>query len=220
MTPPKDPSKREAYIENQRQKHLKENMKEETVIKMSIAKKGIPKSDDFKQKRRDIMIERWKDPQFKLDMSIKHTGDNNGNYGIKISEDQRKILSTCASERTGNKNPNWGGGSTVFRQLIRGLKKYKMWCYEVYKNEDYCDKFVGTKGTSKTLDVHHITSVSNIIKIENIKTMEDVFKSELLWDVSNGILISKLPHRRFHNIYGDDKNIYELTPDQIKELYT
>ena len=26
--------------------------------------------------------------------------------------------------------------------------------------------------------------------------------------------------RRFHNLYGDDKNIYELTPEQIKELYT
>jgi hypothetical protein len=59
-----------------------------------------------------------------------------------------------------------------------------------------------------------------MIKIENIKTMGDVFDSKLLWDISNGILMSRIPHDRFHNLYGDDKNIYELTPEQIQELYS
>lgn len=219
MTPPKDPEKREAYIENQRKKHLKENMNPDTLTKMSIAKKGIPKSEDFKQKRRNIMLDRWKDPKFKLEMSIKHTGENNGNYKVPISDGQRAILSKCASERVGDKNSNWSGGNTVFRQLIRGLKKYKMWCYDVYKNEQYCDRFTGVKGTSKTIDVHHIISLSSMIKIENIRTMEDVFNSKLLWDITNGILISRIPHNRFHNLYGDNHNIYELTPEQIQELY-
>ncbi len=58
-----------------------------------------------------------------------------------------------------------------------------------------------------------------IIKIYNLKDFDDVFACNLLWDPNNGIVMEMKAHDKFHNLYGDDKNIYELTPDQIAELY-
>jgi len=53
----------------------------------------------------------------------------------------------------------------------------------------------------------------------NIKTIDDARKCPLLFDKHNLIVMLSSAHDKFHNIYGDNKNIYELTQDQIKELY-
>jgi hypothetical protein len=55
--------------------------------------------------------------------------------------------------------------------------------------------------------------------MNNATAIEQALECPLIWDVNNGIAILKYAHDKFHNLYGDDKNIYELTPDQIKELY-
>jgi hypothetical protein len=208
------------YLENQRIKHLKENLSEETIAKMSVAKKGKPLSDEYKEKRRTIMLETWSDPEHRARMSEQHLGEKNPNFGKQLPESQKQYLSELASQRTGDKNPNWNGGVTVFRQLIRGLKKYKAWCRDIYKKEEYKDRFSGKIGTTRTLIVHHIIPLNMVLKICNVKTFDDVYACQLLWNTDNGILMEPRAHDKFHNLYGDDKNIYELTQEQIAELYT
>lgn len=50
----------------------------------------------------------WQNDDLKKRMSQKHAGSNNGNYGKKLSKEQRQILSECAKQRTGDKNPFYG----------------------------------------------------------------------------------------------------------------
>jgi hypothetical protein len=166
------------------------------------------------------MLKTWSNPSHKIRMSEKHAGESNSNYGKQLTEEHRKILSDVASQRTGDKNSHWNGGVTVFRQLIRGLKKYKAWCRDIYKKEGHKDRFSGRVGTTKTLVVHHILPLNMILKICNVKNFDDVYACQLLWNTDNGILMERAPHDKFHNLYGDDKNIYELTQEQISELYT
>ncbi len=73
---------------------------EESREKMRQAKLGKKMSPEFKQKRSEIMKQRWKDPSFKEDMSAKHSGENNVNYGKPMSEEQRQKISEFAKSRT------------------------------------------------------------------------------------------------------------------------
>jgi hypothetical protein len=219
---------------------------EESKQKMSIAKKGKTMSDEFRQQRSEIMKQKWADPNFRNDMIEKHTGENNCNFGKTFSEMSRERMSVAAQNRSdehreklrqarvgkkasvetrtkmseshaGDKCQNWKGGITPVYKHIRGRLEYKRWCAELLKKHDYTDAFTGHKGG--LLSCHHVLPVNVILRMNNATTIEQALECPLIWDVNNGIAILKYAHDKFHNLYGDDKNIYELTPDQIKELY-
>ncbi len=219
---------------------------EESKKKMSEAKLGKHMSEEFKQKRSDIMNQRWEDPSFREEMSQKKRGINNPNYGKRIPEKQKEKLSVWAKGRTdgiydklldanvgkkhtvetrtkmseshaGDKCYNWKGGITPVYKHIRGRLEYKHWCTELLKKHDYTDAFTGHKGG--LLSCHHIIPVNTLLKMYKITDIEGALACPLIWDLNNGLVILKYAHDKFHNLYGDDKNIYELTSEQIKELY-
>lgn len=224
-------------------KHFSEESKE----KMSQAKLGKTMSPEFCQKRSEIMHERWKDPMFQKEMSEKHLGANNPNFGKTISDEQRHRLSVWGKGRTdgiveilraanlgkaksemtkakisaansGDKCYNWKGGITPVYRHIRGHSKYKEWCHALLEKHDYTDTFTHKKGGR--LSCHHIIPVNMLIRMYNIQTIEEAVQCSLIWDLNNGIVLLKSAHDRFHNLYGDGKNIYELTDEQLADLYT
>jgi hypothetical protein len=230
MTMPKDPAKAELARK-----------------RMSDAKQGKVMSDDFKKKRSVIMNKRWADPDFKQQMSEKHSGTNNPNFGKPMSEKQKEQLRFAASNRSeetrkkmseaqigkkdsditklkksqahaGEKCYNWKGGKTPIYKHIRGHRKYKEWCQAVLTKYNHTDVF--TKKRGGRLSCHHVIPVNTLLKMNQVKTIEEALECSLIWDVNNGIILKKSAHDKFHNLYGDDKNIYELTEEQITELYT
>jgi len=219
---------------------------EESKQKMSKAKLGKKMSEEFCQKRSEIMKQKWKDPEFKEDMVIKHSGENNYFYGGSHTEEQKQKLSEWAKGRTdgiydkllaanigkkhtketrtkmseshaGEKCYNWKGGITPVYKHIRGRLEYKRWCADLLKKYDYTDAFTGHKGG--LLSCHHIVPVNTLIKMYHIVDIEGALNCPLIWDLNNGLVLLKYAHDKFHNLYGDDKNIYELTDAQVKELY-
>ncbi len=219
---------------------------EESKQKMSAAKLGKTMSNEFCQKRSEIMRNAWSDPEFREEMSEKKRGENNPNFGKTFSEMSIERMSNAAKNRTeehrdklrqarigkkasvetrtrmseshsGDKCQNWKGGITPVYKHIRGRLEYKRWCQELLKKHDYTDAFTGHKGG--LLSCHHIIPVNMLIKMYNITDIEGALACPLIWDLNNGLVVLKYAHDKFHNLYGDDKNIYELTPDQIKELY-
>ena len=220
---------------------------EESKEKMRVAKLDKTMSDEFKQKRSEIMKEKWANPIFRQQMSEKKRGENNPNYHKPMPDRQKEQIRAHALNRSpewrekqrishtgkkdsdltrarkseshsGNRSYNWKGGITPLYKHIRGHRKYKEWCKEVLKKYKYTDVFTNTTGG--IISCHHIIPVNILIKMYNLCTIEQALECSLIWDVNNGVAIKKLAHDKFHNIYGDRKNIYELTPDQIKELYT
>jgi len=153
-------------------------MPEEIKVKISISNQGKPKSEEHKQKLREV-----------------------------------KLLTTP----TGKDSWNWKGGITKLNIHIRQLPRYKNICSDLMKEVDYIDKFTGMRGG--VLSCHHIIPQNVILRMYNIKTIDEARECLLLFDKHNLIVMLKSAHDKFHNIYGDDKNIYELTSEQIKELY-
>ena len=165
----------------------------ESRQKMSVAKKGKKMSEDFKKKRSEIMQERWKDPAFKQQMSEKHTGSNNPNYGKQMSDDQKEKLRVAALNRpeswrqkqseshtgrkdssetklkkskahAGEKCQNWKGGITPVYKHIRGHRRYKEWCKAVLDKYNHTDVFTNKRGGR--LSCHHVIPVNTLIKDE------------------------------------------------------
>jgi hypothetical protein len=157
--------------------------------------KGIPRSDEVKAKI------------------------SQSNKGKPKSEEHKQHLRKIKleTEPTGKYSWNWKGGITKLNLHIRTLPRYKNICTDLMKEVDYTDKFTGKRGG--VLACHHIIPQNVIIRMYNVKTIYDARNCPLLFDKHNLIVMLSSAHDKFHNIYGDDKNIYELTSEQIKELY-
>lgn len=74
---------------------------------------GYHHSDSTKNKISNASKRMWTDCDFRKEMSKKQMGENNSNYGKKLSESHKQILSECAKSRTGNKNPFYGKAHSV-----------------------------------------------------------------------------------------------------------
>jgi hypothetical protein len=213
---------------------------------MSSAKLGKTMANDFKIQRREIMKERWKDPEFIKQMSEDHSGSKNGNYGKTMSDDQKAKLSFAGSNRSdewkskqsevhigtkdteetkfkksishrGEKCYNWRGGITDLNLHIRNLKETKDILVKLLKEKDYTDIFTNVRGG--LLVCHHVIPQNIIIALYKITTIDEARNCPLLFDKHNLIVMLSSAHDKFHNLYGDDKNIFELSKEQISELY-
>ena len=94
-------------------------------------------------------------------------------------------MSLC---RRGSKNKNWRGGVTELKEQIMNSREYRLWKNEVKKRDNYiCTKCGNDK---KQIDAHHFPkSFRQLLKENNIHTLEDAIGCLLLWDISNGITL-------------------------------
>jgi hypothetical protein len=209
-------------------KYLEEHPEER--IKNSERQKGIPRSDEFKENRRLHMLKLYEDPAEREKQSERLSGENNPFFGkthpdyvLEIlkqpkSEDHKKKISAT---QQGVSLEEWKGYITPINHYVRTSPRYLKACSDAMKDAGYKDAFTGIKSTYTTpIECHHATPHNLIMRLFNITTKEDADKCDLLFDKHNLIVMLKFAHDKFHNLYGDDKNIYELTPDQITELYT
>ena len=103
----------------------------------------------------------------KVIMSEKHMGKNNPMFGTK-----------------GELAPNWRGGITSFKKIIRNSPQYVDWRDKVFERDGWkCQKCSKIGGK---LQVHHKKSLSLILKEEKIKCFSDILPESQLWDVENG----------------------------------
>lgn len=128
----------------------------------------------------------------------------------KISEKQKGI---SRPQTTGEKHGNWKGGISSLTEKIRHSLRYKEWTRKVFQRDNYtCQK---TKIKSKgNIVAHHIKGFAKIIEENNIKTLEQALSCQELWDINNGITLSKKAHKEFHKIYGFGDN----NKEQLKEF--
>lgn len=78
---------------------------------------------------------------------------------------------------------------------IRRLRKTTGWKKQVLFRDEYnCNKC----GAIELLEVHHKIGVCDIIEKFKLKTIEDAFECELLFDVGNGETLCTDCHRKEH----------------------
>ena len=137
----------------------------------------------------------------------------------------------CAIERNSGKN-HWnykGGESEVIDYFRKHIKDWKVEVMKKYKNKCYL-----TDSKSDCV-VHHIKSFNTIIneslealnlplyrKINEYSTSDfDKLKELVLTkhEVSNGVLLQRKVHNKFHSIYGKGNNTKEQFNDFISKYY-
>lgn len=195
---------------------------------MKIWNRGIPQSSEAKEKNRLAHLGKspWnkglKGVMKPNETSFKkgHTAWNSGKKGV-YSEERLKQMSEMKkgipawnkgkpwSEEvklklskahigllTKDKHPNWQGGITKINLQIRNSFKYSEWRKEIFERDNYTCYKCGTR--TGPLNVHHILAFSAILKEYKINTIEDAFDCNSLWDVTNGITVCKLCHKKIH----------------------
>jgi hypothetical protein len=165
---------------------------------------GRPHTEETKQKLRDIRVGD-KNPFYgkthkrdtRKKMGDAQRGNKNHNYGVPLSKETRLKL----RQYTGDATSNWKGGISPLHMLIRAESKFWDWRTSVIERDDYRDAFTGKKIVGK-IEVHHIIPVNVLMKKYKLKTMDDANMCCELWDINNGMTLSKKNHREYHKKWG------------------
>jgi hypothetical protein len=204
--------------------------KDETKEKMRAKKIGVPLSEEHKKKiggsnkgkhenvvhtpealeaNRIAHLGKKASNETKEKMSIAHKGKAT-TTGMKHSDETKHKMSDAhkgkpksletRKKMSGENNNRWNGGITPFLKTLRMLPEMYEWRSKVMKRDDYRDCFTGIRGNGD-LEVHHIIPFSKLLKINNIKTVEESLLCKELWDVGNGITMFKDTHSDHHKKY-------------------
>jgi endogenous inhibitor of DNA gyrase (YacG/DUF329 family) len=144
-------------------------------------------------------------------------GENNPYYGKSHSDETRALISKKHFRRYGKDNPNWQGGITELRLLVRKSKKYKQWRDSVYERDNYQSRISGRTGR---LAVHHVRSFEEIIKDflglhpkldpnlagDRVELFKLALEHRPLWDLDNGITMLREEHLALHQNQGMDED--------------
>jgi hypothetical protein len=96
----------------------------------------------------------------------------------------------------GKNHYNWKGGITELRQQIRACRDYTIWKKAILERDCYICKNCGQEGGY--LEVHHIIPFSTILEDNNISSLDDAYKTPILWDIDNGTTYCKICHDKLH----------------------
>ena len=150
------------------------------------------RSKKYKEKMRDIMVGKKKSKKHAENISLGKKGimtwDIRGDKNPAKRLDIRKKISESKQKE---KHPNWKGGKTPLYQLLKANSKWKIWRELVFLRDNFiCQnkdcKFCHNK-MGRILHPHHIIQLKEILKNNNIQTLEEALNCKELWNINNGI---------------------------------
>lgn len=104
-----------------------------------------------------------------------------------------EYIDKMTNGRKGEKNPNYRGGKwkveDSFLRKIRRSGKYMAWKDAVLRRD-----VITYPKIPKNLQVHHIKSLSRLVRENNIKTFEEAMACGALWDIKNGLVLTSAEH--------------------------
>jgi hypothetical protein len=193
--------------------HLGKKASLKTRQIMRLSHLGIRQSEETKQKIRLANIGKKLSSETKE--KVRHA-----NIGKHHSKETINKLRLINIGRTGANAGNWKGGKTTLIRSIRASLKYSKWA-ALCRTRDFwtcreCNEH------SKDLNVHHKYSFLDIIKNNNILTLDEAMNCSLLWDLNNGVTLCCDCHRKIHSylkiLARETKNLRPLIVyDQIVE---
>jgi hypothetical protein len=143
-------------------------------------------------------------------------GENNPYYGRTHSDETRSLISQNHFRSYGKDNPNWQGGVTSLKMLLRKSKKYKQWQMAVFRRDDFRSVLSGKHGQKWDLVSHHITRFTDLLRVflslhPELDSADSKGRTELVklamdyepfWDVGNGMTLLRDEHQQLHRKEG------------------
>ena len=110
--------------------------------------------------------------------------------------------------RNGENNSKWKGGITKLRTTIWRSDKYKTWRTNIFiKYNKTCQ----TCGVTENLQVHHTPlEFAEILSKYSIRTLEDAYGCDILWDEDNGKVLCVNCHRKTYKYKGNQYESFHL----------
>lgn len=105
--------------------------------------------------------------------------------------DKRKL--EISNQHRGSRCYWWMGGTSPLRTKIYRSDIFRNWRKEVFKRDNWTCQECGVIGGC--LQAHHIKPFSDIVKENNIKTLEDALHCKELGNIDNGITLCKECHK-------------------------
>jgi hypothetical protein len=189
---------------------------------LTMTKKGYKQTPEHIQKRitkasveKRIATRYFQRPEYKEKMRQALSGSNNPRFGVKLSDELKKRISNSEKGKVvvvtdetrakmskalkgkyvGEKHWQWKGGrknSRVHSPLLYAIRfcgKYEQWKQAVLKIHTPTYPEV-----PKGLQVHHLKKLTTILKENNIQTFEEALNCPEIWDVNNGVVMTKGEH--------------------------
>lgn len=115
----------------------------------------------------------------------------------KMIETKRRngVFEDFKTRFLGAGNPNWKGGINDLLNTIRKSSKQTTWRESVFIRDKFTCVLCGyDKG--HIIEADHIVPLSFLVKKFKIKTIEDAFICEALWDTQNGRTLCRFCHKQ------------------------
>lgn len=87
--------------------------------------------------------------------------------------------------------------SIQLSNIIRNSSEYKDWRNTVFKRYNYTCRFC--ESGSREINAHHIIRFGELIKENNITSIEDAINCAPLWNINNGITLCESCHDNIHH---------------------
>src|SRR4030067_625678 len=118
----------------------------------------------------------------------------NKTRGIVKSEITKQKMKENHADMSGDKNPCWRGGLTPIFQLIRNSPKYSEWRFSVFKRDSFICQDCNTENV--WLEAHHKDKFVDILRRNNILSLEQSYLCDELWNLDNGITLCEKCHNK------------------------
>lgn len=123
--------------------------------------------------------------------------------GIKLINAKATRCKICAKK--GEHSNLWKGGITPLRVLIWRSFNFRQWRSDIFTRDNFTCVLCGKRGGK--IQVDHIEPLSYILKINNIKSLEDSINCSELWNINNGRTLCIKCHQKT-DTYGGKANKY------------
>jgi 5-methylcytosine-specific restriction endonuclease McrA len=163
---------------------------------------------EWRRKRREAQKKLWENPVYRQYMIEAHKWQRptkeqlvKAMEAIKRDNPMRRpeVRQKVSEAQRGEKSHCWRDGRTELGKLIRHSVHFRLWREAIFERDNYTCVLSGKRGG--VLHPHHIAPLSELMDRYNIRTFDDAVNTPAIWDIHNGVTLSKEAHKEVHEAY-------------------
>jgi hypothetical protein len=110
-----------------------------------------------------------------------------------VTGDMNSVL--CRNCYKGALHPFWKGGTSTLQSLVRAMPENRQWIRQCMYRDRYTCQECDIESNGTNMQVHHKKQFAQILRDNEIDSVEKARSCEELWDMDNGITLCKSCHK-------------------------